>query len=242
MDRGTQKHQDRDTWLREARRLGRESDANYGVQIAGMFNLDQDYVGLGWTIRQIQKSEQANEAEAYEILHNLADYELTSRSAFYDDLGDEANSPHVTHGWPFGDGIFDTAARRSQTSCAFTTDEEQGVTLEYEGLDPDAQYVARMTLVRPDYLKRFGIFQHQTSQTILADDLVLADEMELPKFTPEQFEFSIPKEATADGRLKLWCRKQAETGEGPLGDVTVWRNTGGWGTLLSEVWLYEQTP
>lgn len=242
IDRGVRKHPDAEMWHREARRLGRESDASYGVQIAGMFNLDQDYVGLGWTIRQIEKAEQASDEEAYEILQNLADYEMTSRSAFYDDLGDEDKSPHVTHGWPFGDGIFDTAARRSQTSCAFTTDEEEGVTLEYEGLDPDAQYVARMTLVRPDYLERFGIFQHQTGQSILADEFVLADEMELPKFTPEQFEFVVPKEATADGRLKLWCRKQSEVGEGPLGDVTVWRNTGGWGTLLSEVWLYKQAP
>ena len=242
INRGPQKHSEAEMWKREARRLGKESDAIYGVQIAGMFNLDQDYVGLGWTTRQIEKAEQASEEKAYEILRDLADYEMKSRSAFYDDLGNENKSPHVTHGWPFGDGIFDMAARRSQTSCAFTTDEEEGVTLEYDGLDPDAQYVARMTLVRPDYLERFGIFQHQTGQSILADEFVLADEMELPKFTPEQFEFVVPKEATADGQLKLWCRKQSGIGEGPLGDVTVWRNTGGWGTLLSEVWLYKQTP
>jgi len=242
IERGPEKHSDSEMWVSEARRLGRESDANYGVQIAGMFNLEQDYVGLGWTVRQIEKAAEASDAEAYEILQNLADYEMTSRSAFYDDLGDEDKSPHVTHGWPFGDGIFDTAARRSQTSCAFTTDEEEGVTLEYEGLDPDAQYVARMTLVRPDYLERFGIFQPQTRQSILADEILLAEEMELPKHSPRQFEFSIPKEATVDGRLKIWCRKQSGIGESPLGDVTVWRNTGGWGTLLSEVWLYKQSP
>ena len=66
--------------------------------------------------------------------------------------------------------------------------------------------------------------------------------MELPEYTPQQFEFVIPKAVTADGRLVLRCLKQAGVGEGDPGDITVWRNTGGWGTLLSEVWLYSQAP
>lgn len=242
LDAGKQQDERAAAWQAEALRLGKESDAVYGVQIAGMYNLDQDYVGLGWHERQIRKAQQADADDARVILQQLADYEMTSRGALYDDLGDPDNSPRVTVGWPFGDGIFDLSARRSQVSCAFTTDEEQGVTLEYDDLDPNAQYVARMTLVRPNYLDRFGIFQHQTSQSILADDVPLVEDMELPRFTPQQFEFPIPRSATADGRLTISCRKQAGIGEGELGDVTVWRNTGGWGTLLSEVWLYKQTP
>ncbi len=241
IDRGKQMDTSAPEWLREALQLGRESDAVYGVQIAGMYNLDQDYVGLGWNLRRIEQAEQSEPATACDILRELADYEMKSVDALYDDLGDPDNSPHVTIGWPFGDGIFDLTSRRSQRSCAFTTDEEQGVTLEYDRLDPNAQYIARMTLVRPSYLERFGIFQFQTRQSIYADDQLLSEQMELPEYTPERFEFPIPRAATADGRLTISCLPQPEVGAGDPGDVTVWRNTGGWGTLLSEVWLYKKT-
>lgn len=229
-------------WKEQAHKLGEESDTIYGVRVAGLFMLDQDYVGLGWYQSQLEAAKSAAPEEVRGLLASIADYELKSLGAIYDDLGDPENSPHLTHGWPFGDGIFDQANRGSQRSCAFTTDEERGVTLEYKNLDPKKQYIARMTLVRPRYLERFGIFQHQTSQSIYADDIPLVENMELPEYTASFYEFAIPREATADGALEIWCKKQDGVGEGELGDVTVWRNTGGWGTLLSEVWLYPVTP
>ena len=242
LDMGIQRDPRAEEWKAKALRLGAESDQIYGVQIAGTYNLDQDYVGLGWHIRQIEEAEQESSEEAVSTLSRLTDYEMQAAGALYDDLGNPDRSPHITIGWPFGDGIFDPSSRDSQRSSAFTTDEEQGVTLEYTDLDPDKQYIARMTLVRPRYLPRFGMFQHQTNQSIYADDVPLASDMELPEYTPQQFEFVIPKAVTADGRLVLRCLKQAGVGEGDPGDITVWRNTGGWGTLLSEVWLYSQAP
>ncbi|MAT13809.1 MAG: hypothetical protein CMJ46_00900 [Planctomyces sp.] len=228
-------------WVEEAHRLGKESDEIYGVQIAGMYNLEQDYVGLGWYTDQIKRASVLPPQDARPILQNVVDYEMKRRGAFYDDLGNPEKSPHVTYGWPYDGGIFDKTVKESQFVCAYTTDEDQGVTLEYEGLDPDSQYEVRMTLGRPVYKERYAGFQPQSRQTILADDDVLAKDFELPPFTPKPFTFEIPKSATADGKLKLWCRKQAGIGAGELGDVTVWRNTGGWGTLVSEVWLYKKT-
>lgn len=62
----------------------------------------------------------------------------------------------------------------------------------------------------------------------------------MPEFRAEYFEYDIPAEAITDGRLTLSMRKQAGIGEGLQSDITVWRNTGGWGTLVSEVWLMKK--
>ncbi|MEX2016716.1 MAG: hypothetical protein WD873_08730 [Candidatus Hydrogenedentales bacterium] len=50
----------------------------------------------------------------------------------------------------------------------------------------------------------------------------------------------MPQEKTADGELLLWLKKQDGIGEGLASDVSIWRNTGGWGTLVSEVWLMKE--
>ena len=123
---------------------------------------------------------------------------------------------------------------------AFTTDEERGVTFQYDNLDRAAQYRVRLTLVRPRYAARYAVRQHQTSQSIYADDYPLAENLELPEYLADFFEFDIPKAATSDGRLTLWMKKQPGVGSGLKSDVTVWRNTGGWGTLVSEVWLMKK--
>jgi hypothetical protein len=89
-------------------------------------------------------------------------------------------------------------------------------------------------------LPRFGIRQPQTKESIYADEIPLVKELELPMFESESFEYEIPKEATGDGELTIWFEKQPGIGEGPQSDVTLWRNTGGWGTLVSEVWLMKE--
>ncbi|MEZ6048779.1 MAG: hypothetical protein R3C11_25010 [Planctomycetaceae bacterium] len=171
-------------WVSKAHQLGKESDQIYGVQIAGMYRLKQDYVGLGWYTEQIEKASVVDAAEAIPILQNMIDYEMTCFDALYDDVGNPEKSPHVTYGWPYDGGFFDKTVKNSQRVCAYTTDEAQGVTLEYEDLDPDAQYVARLTLARPVYKERYAGFQPQKRESIYADEIPLVKEMELPSSLP----------------------------------------------------------
>ena len=224
----------------EAGRLGQESSAIYGVRNEGLFNLQRDFVGLGWLVREVRRARDDLGDARRERVHRIVHYEEPGEGGFYDDAGNPGKSPNLVYGWPYGDGIFADANRPSQRRMAFTTDEEQGVTFQYLGLDPNAEYRVRLTLVRPRYLPRFGIRQHQTSQSIYADDHLLAENLELPEFESDFFEYDIPQEVTADGRLRLWFKKQPGVGEGPASEVTVWRNTGGWGTLVSEVWLMKK--
>ncbi len=228
---------------RQATQLGEESELIYGVRNAGLFNLKHDYVGFGWLRRQLQTAASMYEPAAQrETISRIVHYEDAGEGGFYDNAGVPGGAPRLVYGWPYGDGIFSGANRPSQRTMAFTTDEEQGVTFRYKDLDPKAQYRVRMTLVRPRHLPRFGKFQFQTSQSIYADDIPLAEHLELPEYEADFFTFDVPKEATADGELILTTRKQPGVGEGAKGDVTVWRNTGGWGTLVSEVWLIKKPP
>jgi glycerophosphoryl diester phosphodiesterase len=224
--------------LRErADQLGQQSDALYGVRNEGLFNLDQDYVGLGWLLREVHRAMEQPRTKQRELVQRIVHYEDPGPGGFYDDLGHPDRSPHLVHGWPFGDGEFSDSNRPSQRRMAFTTDGQAGVTLRYQKLNPNASYRVRMTLVRPSYKERFARWHRQTGQSIYADDFVLAENLELPEHEADFFEFDIPVAATSDGELQLRFEKQPGIGEGPESQLTVWRNTGGWGTLVSEVWL-----
>lgn len=224
----------------KAAQLGEESARIYGVRSEGLFNLEQDYHGFGWLQRELERAAAESNEAREAIVRRVAHYEDAGPGGFYDNAGVPGGAPRLVYGWPYGDGGFSGANRRSQRTMAFTTDEARGVQFRYTGLDPDAQYRVRLTLVRPRYLERFGIFQHQTSQSIYADDVALVKDMELPEYESEFFDYEIPQEVTRDGELLLWMKKQDGIGEGLASDVSIWRNTGGWGTLVSEVWLLKQ--
>lgn len=225
----------------EAAALGEESDRLYGVRNVGLFNLEQDYVGFGWLKREAKSGAHADSDDGIRIhAQRIAGYEDPGPDGYYDNAGVPEESPHLVYGWPYGDGGFNNANRPSQRTMAFTTDEARGVTFRYAGLDPHAQYRVRLTLVRPRYLPRFADKQHQTRQSIYADETLLAENLELPEYDADFFEYDIPKLETSDGGLEIWMQKQAGVGEGLQSDVSIWRNTGGWGTLVSEIWLMKR--
>jgi hypothetical protein len=227
-----------------ADRVGQESDRLYGVRSDGFFNLKQDYVGLGWLRREIGRAKAAASAEKRRAtVERIAFYEDAGEGGFYDNAGVPEKAPHLINGWPYGDGIISRENRPSQRKIAFTTDEDRGVTLQYENLDRSAAYRVRLSLVRPRYAPRYAGRQHQRTESFYADEYPLAENLELPEYKADFYEFDIPKAATGDGRLTLWFKKQPGIGTGLQSDVTIWRNTGGWGTLVSEVWLLKKgTP
>ena len=231
----------------EAGRLGDESDALFGVRSEGYFNLYHDFIGLGWYKRQLERAQAAeDDDEKRELLRMIAAYEDPGPGGFYDNLGTFNPAPNVVHGYPYDHGqpyvygMLDEGNRPSQKAMHFTQDEAQGVTLHYRGLDPDAAYRIRLTLLRPWFQERYAMRMHQKRQTIYADEHVLAKELELPYKMSDFFTFDIPREATADGELIIRLEKGEGVATGDRVTVEQWRNSGGWGTLLSEAWLMVQ--
>jgi hypothetical protein len=224
----------------EAARLGKEGDAIFGVRNEGYFNLNQDFIGLGWIRRQLDAAASAAPDARRELLRRIVRYEDPGPGGFYDDAGDPDRSPHLANGWTFSDNDVSDSNRWSQRTMAYTRDEKQGVTFTYDHLDPGAGYRVRFTFVRPRYLPRYAERQRQKTQSIYANDTLLAKDVELPEWESQFFEYDIPREATRGGRLQIRLEKSAGVGEGKASQIEVWRNTGGWGTLVSEVWLMKQ--
>lgn len=233
--------------LREtAGRLGQESDRLFGVRSEGYFNLEHDFIGLGWLKRQLQRARASGPTERKERLRMIFDYGNPGEGGYYDNLGTSNPAPHVVFGYPYDHGqpyvsqMLSEGNRPSQRSMHFTQDEDQGVTLHYRNLDPEASYKVRFTLVRPWFQDRYAHRMNQKSQAIYADDIVLAQNLELPLQMSDFFSFDIPRSVTKDGELFIRLEKAPDVATGDRVTVEQWRNSGGWGTLVSEVWLIKE--
>jgi len=235
--------------LSEAMNLGEQSNALFAFRNEGMFGLDRDYIGLGWLKRQLSRAKSAaSRDEKEELLRMIAFYEDAGDGGFYDNLGTYCDCPHVVFGYPYDHGqpyleeMLDSGNRYSQKEMYCTQDEEQGVTLKYTGLDSNARYRVRFTLVRPWFQERYSERMVQRSESIYADDVLLAHELELPYRMSDHFTFDIPLSCTADGELLIRFEKSSVLAGRDRVTTEQWRNTGGWGTLCSEVWLMKKKP
>jgi hypothetical protein len=227
----------------EATRLGEESDRLFGVRSEGLFNLDHDFIGLGWLKRQLQRVRAASGAEKAELLHMITHYEDPGEGGFYDDAGTLDRCPNIVHGYPYDFGqpfvsdMLSEGNRPSQRTMHYTQDEDQGVTLHYRGLDSGASYRIRFTLVRPWYQDRYSSRMNQRTETIYAGDCVLARDFEVPERMSDFFTFEIPAAAIHNGELVIRFDRGPDVARGTRVERQVWRNTGGWGTIVSEAWL-----
>ncbi|MBL8177129.1 MAG: hypothetical protein JNK48_20815 [Bryobacterales bacterium] len=231
---------------REAERLGEESNRLYGVRNEGVYNLDHDFIGLGWMRRQLERARKAQGAERAELLHMITDYEDAGEGGYYDDAGVLGKAPNMVKGYPFDFGqpfvpeMLWESNRPSQRTMAYTQDEDQGVTLHYRGLADGAAYRIRFTLVRPWYQERYRGRMNQKSVTIYAGDGVLAKDLEVPEKVAEFFTFDVPREAVKNGELVVRFARGADVARGSRVEREVWRNSGGWGTIVSEAWLMKK--
>lgn len=231
---------------REASRLGEESNALYGVRSEGFFNLDHDFIGLGWLKRQLERARKATGEERAELLHMITDYEDPGEGGFYDDAGTLDRAPNIVRGYPFDFGqpfvpeMLWESNRVSQRTMHYTQDEDQGITFHYKGLDASARYRIRFTLVRPWYQERYRFRMPQKSETIYAGDQVLARDLEVPEKVSDFFTFDIPPAAIQNGELTVRFERAADVARGDRVEREVWRNSGGWGTIVSEAWLMKK--
>lgn len=229
-----------------AAKLGEESNKIFGVRNDGYFNLTHDYIGLGWLKRQLQRASDGSKAKRVELLAMITDYENPGEGGYYDNLGTANKAENVVFGYPYDHGqpyvaqMLSEENRPSQRSMHFTQNEDQGVTLSYRDLNPNGSYKIRFTLVRPWYQDRYAERMVQKSESIYADGKLIADNIELPLQMSDLFTFVIPKSATEDGALEIRFEKAPNVATGDRVYVEQWRNSGGWGTIVSEVWLMKE--
>lgn len=228
----------------EAEKLGEESNVLFGTRSEAIFDLRHDYIGLGWLKRQIGRIQQAeNEISRKQLVSMITDYEGRKINAIYDNLGTGNHAQHVTTGYPYDHGqpyvptMLSEANRPSQRSMHFTQDEEQGVTLSYRDLPEGKRYQLRLTLVRPVFQERYLERMKQRSQSVYANGILLAQNLELPEGMSDFFTFDLPGNCIRDGKLEIKLMPDPALRDRDRVSTEQWRNTGGWGTLLSEAWL-----
>jgi len=230
----------------EATRLGAESNTNFGERNDGLFNLKHDFIGLGWLRRQLERAKIANTGQRKELLDMITHYENPGKGSFYDNLGTANNAPNVEYGYPYDHGqpyvaqMLSESNRPSQRSMHFTQDEDQGVTLRYSNLDTTASYKIRLTLVRPWYQERYAERMNQKSESIYANDILIADKVELPLQMSDFYTFDIPAKATKSGEVVIRFERAPNVAHGDRVSREQWRNSGGWGTMVSEAWLLKK--
>ena len=198
---------------------------------------------MGWLKRQLERAKTAKGEDRDELLKMVTAYDDPGEGGFYDNLGTFNHAPNVVFGYPYDHGqpylneMLSDGNRPSQRSMHFTQDEDQGVTLHYRELDKVGKYKIRFTFVRPWFQDRYSFRMNQKSQSIYADDIELAHDIELPHKMSDFFTFNIPKSVTQDGELIIRLERASDVARGDRVSIEQWRNSGGWGTLVSEVWL-----
>lgn len=250
----------------QAEKLGEESNEIFGTRSEALFNLRHDYIGLGWMRRQLERVQKAaSKKQRQELQDMITDYEGKKKNALYDNLGTANVAPHVVFGYPYDHGqpyvstMLSEANRPSQRSMHFTQDEDQGVTLLYTDLPRGQDYQLRLTLVRPIFQEQYAERMTQKKQSVYANNKLLAKDIELPEHMSDCFSFDIPSSLIKDGVLEIKLMRDStlfSENSRNLSELTKmastanhmlhtsnrvkreqWRNTGGWGTLLSEAWL-----
>lgn len=209
----------------EASRLGDESNALFGVRDVGLFRLDRDFVGLGWLKRQMELARSARGEERLHSLERILRYEDPGPGGFYDSA-QKGRHPHLIKGETYDAGQWmDPANRPSQNAVFYSFDQGKGIVFRYAGLDPDATYRVRLTVVAPR-MPQSGAARlpQRATERLVADGVCLAEDLQIPIYTAQQFEYRIPQAVTRDGALELWLEKAP----------------GGVAAVASEVWLIRE--
>jgi len=222
--------------LEEARIAGEETDRLFGVRNVGYFRRDIDLTGTEWFKKQVIALNLVSDpGQQTENLKDLLFYEDPGEGGFYDDAGVEGKQPHLIAGESLSSPgefakMLDPANRASANTFAFNL--EGPVVFLYRGLDQEADYRLKVTLVgvrMPAIMaQEFGMKgEMKLSQDILADEEPVAEGVPISIYTAQQFEFDVPRKATLDGEVRLTFQGN--------------KNPGGFSaSVVSEVWLIKK--
>ena len=203
---------------REAIKLGEESNKVIGYRDPAWFIVDGfDLTEVGWWVKVLQEALAMGQGArirnaAAMVLH----YEDPGEGGFYDSLGWPSESAHLVHGeslWGFLP--FQGPAMLSHYSLAYSWGRKgEGVTLRYDGLDPGADYVVRVS-VGVHWEGREAMGPAKLEQGLSANGQVVCEAFPVPISETVLHEFDLPRGIAKKGKLEI-----ALTGRSRLMPVT----------------------
>ena len=193
-----------------------------GVRLPAAANLDAELTNLGWELIQLRKALETYESDAPADLSGLREavtsclnYENPGPGGFYDDCGHIGRDPHFVSGHRIvGAHGLAPDNRPSANTFAAGFGKTKDVVFAYRGLDPEAGYQVRLTLVYPED-EHSGHRPPSASygevagskpcalQRLYASGFLIHDDMRLPNRIAQQLTFDLPRQAYSDGRLEL---------------------------------------
>jgi hypothetical protein len=147
---------------------------------------------------------EGNEAKIRNAAKMVLHYDDPGPGGFYDDVGWPNDSKHLVSGetlWAFDP--FSGPAKLSYYNHALSMGKGPPVAFEYDGLDPAAQYVVRISVGAHIDEERPALKGIKLSEGLKADETVISDGFPVPTDDVIFQEFDIPKELTQDGKLKI---------------------------------------
>ena len=133
----------------EALRLGEESNRIIGYRVPAPFILERlDIAEVGWWKKMLSEAVSSeDDSRIRNVARMLLHYEDPGQGGFYDNPGWPNESEHLVYGealWGFMP--FPGPARLSHYSLVYSWGRDgRGVAFSYSGLDPDVQYVVRIS-------------------------------------------------------------------------------------------------
>ena len=206
-------------WLKaEIRDLDNLLHYQIGVRLPAVDNLDLELSNLGWEQARLRAALEAHRSNPSSDLSALEKavrlclhYEDPGPGGFYDDCGHIGRDPHFVggHRLPIAQGL-DAHNRPSANTMAIGLGGGSDIVFAYHGLDPNADYQVRLTLVCPDSEETRSLAAPPSGraklcagQRLYAGGFLVHDDLVLPHRTARQFTFDLPRQAYSDGRLEL---------------------------------------
>jgi len=180
-----------------------------GMRIESAGRLDFPMNESAWILPRLRAAASAKPAEARRLIDEILHWDDPGPGGHYEDGGNPAREPHLVLGEDYVMESMGPDLRHSQTRMAYNFADTPGVIFEFPDLDPTARYRVRVTYV--------------TTGRMAGDIRLLAGPegqheihgpMDMPR-QPQFLEWPIPREAYANGRLRLQFVTGGK-GRGPL--------------------------
>jgi hypothetical protein len=133
----------------------------------------------------------------------VLNYEDPGEGGIYEDFGWPKSSSNLVEGdelWGFMP--FRGPARRSHYGVAYSWGRRgQGVTLSYEGLDPGAEYVLRISVGVHAERQDLPVKDLRLEQGLEINGRTISEAFEVPMGDVRHVEFPVPQDLTSEGRI-----------------------------------------
>ena len=194
--------------MNRAVQLGEESNKIAGYRVPAMFIVDKlDLSEVDWWKKRLNTAlSSGNDSRIKNAVAMILQYKDPGKDGFYENLGWPNQPEHLTHGqWLWGFRPFFGPAKMSQYNLAYSIFEPVGVSVSFKDLDPESQYVLRVSIgahfgegEASQMLK--GV---ELKQGIIANGKIISEGFVIPREDVTYQEFDIPLEIMKEGQLDV---------------------------------------